>query len=107
MEKGRAERRSRTPRAQYSSSARRRLSPAHPRTLARSVDGGATFGAAFQSSALAEPAGGCEASSITTGGCVLPSRPVINESNRHRLLIKARGDLSSTAPTLNQAVIGY
>jgi sialidase-1 len=74
----------------------------HPRSVADSNDGGATFGPWRQQPDLLEPAGGCQGSSLVaatpTSAVVLYSGPSGCCENRTRLAVRRSADGGATYP---------
>lgn len=70
----------------------------HPRTVADSRDGGASFGPAHQLLDLREPTRGCQASSVVAGQDVFYSAPAGATAMRTNLTVRRSADGGATYP---------
>ena len=66
--------------------------------MPHALQGGATFGPAYQLSSLPEPTGGCQASSLLVGAQVLFAAPASGDSGRYNLTIRRSDDGGRTYP---------
>ena len=62
------------------------------------MQGGATFGPAYQQADLPEPTGGCQASSLVVGGKVLFAAPAAGDEARYNLTIRRSDDGGKSYP---------